>query len=87
MEERLKPRVQEKNKLQAEMSKNVFCMWKETAKKNIPKPRSSAVKDGSSSPPLPVALRPNAGHGLLILEVSRSHTQRRTTVGRTPLDE
>jgi len=22
----------------------------------------------------PVALRPNAGHGLLILEVSRSHT-------------
>jgi hypothetical protein len=34
-----------------------------------------------------VALRPNAGHGLLILEVSRSHTQRRTTVGRTPLDE
>jgi hypothetical protein len=34
-----------------------------------------------------VALRPNAGHGLLIPEVSRSHTQRRTTVGRTPLDE
>jgi hypothetical protein len=34
-----------------------------------------------------VALRPNAGHGLLNLEVSRSHTQRRTTVGRTPLDE
>ena len=33
-----------------------------------------------------VALRPNAGHGLLILEVSRSHTTR-TTVGRTPLDE
>jgi hypothetical protein len=32
-----------------------------------------------------VALRPNAGHGLLILEVS-DHTQR-TTVGRTPLDE
>jgi hypothetical protein len=32
-----------------------------------------------------VALRPNAGHGVLILEVSRS--QRRTTVGRTPLDE
>ena len=30
-----------------------------------------------------VALRPNAGHGLLIHEVSRSHT----TVGRTPLDE
>ena len=27
------------------------------------------------------------GHGLLIHEVSRSHTQRRTTVGRTPLDE
>ena len=34
-----------------------------------------------------VALRPNAGHGLLILEVSRSHKQRRITVGRTPLDE
>jgi hypothetical protein len=33
-----------------------------------------------------VALRPIAGHGLLILEVSRSHT-RRTTVGRTLLDE
>jgi len=27
------------------------------------------------------------GHGLLIHEVSRSHTQRRTTVCRTPLDE
>ena len=34
-----------------------------------------------------VALRPNAGHGLLILEVFLDHTQRRTTVGRTPLDE
>jgi len=34
-----------------------------------------------------VALRPNAGHGLLILDVSRSHTQGSTTVGRTPLDE
>jgi len=34
-----------------------------------------------------VALRTNAGHGLLFLEVSRSHTQRRITVGRTPLDE
>ena len=33
-----------------------------------------------------VALRPNAGHDLLILEVSRSHTTR-TTVGRSPLDE
>ena len=30
-----------------------------------------------------MALRPNAGHGLLILD----HTQQRTTVGRTPLDE
>ena len=30
---------------------------------------------------IPVALWPNAGHGLL------DHTQRRTTVGRTPLDE
>ena len=27
------------------------------------------------------------GQGLLIHEVSRSHTQRRTTVGITPLDE
>ena len=27
------------------------------------------------------------GQGLLILELSRSHTQRRTTFGRTPLDE
>jgi len=34
-----------------------------------------------------VALRPNAGHSLLILEVFLHHTQRRTTVGRTPLDE
>ena len=34
-----------------------------------------------------VALRPNADHGLLILEVFLDHTQRRTTVGRTPLDE
>ena len=33
-----------------------------------------------------VALRPNMGHGLLILEFL-DHTQRRTTVGRTPLDE
>ena len=34
-----------------------------------------------------LALRPNAGQGLLTLEISKSHTQRRTTVGRTPLDE
>jgi len=34
-----------------------------------------------------VALRPNTGHGLLILEVFLDHTQRRSTVGRTPLDE
>jgi len=34
---------------------------------------------------LPVALRPNAGHGPFIHEVSRSHT-RHITVGRTPLD-
>jgi len=47
MEERLEPRVQGKNKLQAEMSKNALCMWKESAKKkNIPKPRSSVVKEG-----------------------------------------
>jgi hypothetical protein len=34
-----------------------------------------------------VALRPIEGHGLLILEVFLDHTKRRTTVGRTPLDE
>jgi capsular polysaccharide biosynthesis protein len=34
-----------------------------------------------------VALRLNAGHGLLILKVFLDHTQRRTTIGRTPLDE
>jgi hypothetical protein len=34
-----------------------------------------------------VAQRPNAGHGLLILEVFLDHTQLRTTVGRTPMDE
>ena len=33
-----------------------------------------------------MALRPDADRGLIILEVSRSHTTR-TTVGRTPLDE
>jgi len=33
-----------------------------------------------------VALQPNAGYGLLIHEVYRSHTTI-TTVGRTPLDE
>ena len=31
--------------------------------------------------------KPAVGHDLLIHEVSRSHTQRCTTVGRTPLDE
>jgi hypothetical protein len=35
----------------------------------------------------PVALRPNAGQDFLVLEVSWSHTQRLTTLGRTPLDE
>ena len=34
-----------------------------------------------------VALQPNEGYGLLIHEVFLDHTQRRTTVGRTPLDE
>jgi len=29
----------------------------------------------------PVTLRPNAGHGLLILEVSRSHTTTHQSVG------
>ena len=33
------------------------------------------------------AKAPPVGQCLLIHEVSRSHTQRRTTVGRTPLDE
>jgi len=32
-----------------------------------------------------LAQQPPVGHGLLIHEVSRSHTT--TTVGRTPLDE
>jgi len=40
-----------------------------------------------TSPTSFFTLRPNAGHGLLILEVSRSHTKRFTRVGRTPLDE
>jgi hypothetical protein len=35
----------------------------------------------------PVALQPNMGHGLLILEVFLDHTQWCITVGRTPLDE
>jgi len=35
---------------------------------------------GATAPPPPV------GHGLLIHEVSRSHTKRLTTVGRPPLD-
>ena len=34
----------------------------------------------------PVALGPNAGHGLLMHEFFLDNTQRRTTVGRTPLD-
>ena len=38
------------------------------------------------SPP-PMALQPNAGYGLLIFTRFLDHTQRRTTVGRTPLDE
>ena len=33
------------------------------------------------------ACSPIAGYGLLILEVFRDHTQRHTTVGRTPLDK
>ena len=31
--------------------------------------------------------QPHVGLGLLIVEVSRSHSARHTTVGRTPLDE
>ena len=34
-----------------------------------------------------VALQPNEGYGLLSHEVFLDHTQWRTTVGRTPLDE
>ena len=37
-------------------------------------PKFSAQLPHSPPPLFPVALRPNAGHGLLILEVSRSHT-------------
>ena len=33
------------------------------------------------SPPPPFALRPNAGHGLLIVEVSSSHTDASQSVG------
>jgi hypothetical protein len=39
-----------------------------------PGDNSIAVSSSSSSIFFSVALRPNAGHGLLILEVSRSHT-------------
>jgi len=35
----------------------------------------------------PCGAATNVGHGLLILEVSRSHTMTRTTVGRTPLGD
>ena len=38
-------------------------------------------------PCLYLAQQPPLGQGLLIHEVSRLNTQRRTTVGRTPLDE
>ena len=34
-----------------------------------------------------VALQPNEGYGLLIHEIFLDHTQRRTTVDSTPLDE
>jgi hypothetical protein len=34
-----------------------------------------------------LALRPNAGYGLLVQEAFRDHTLRCATVGRTPLDE
>jgi len=34
-----------------------------------------------------LVLQPNMGHGLLIHEVFLDHTQRRITVGTTPLDE
>ena len=40
----------------------------------------------SSRNEFPVDLRPNAGHGLPFLRFL-DHTQRRITVGRTPLDE
>ena len=64
--------------------------WKEIIISEIPsfRKRNSAVLFMNvfvcflrDSPPPPV------GQGLLIHEVSRSHTHRRTTVGRTPLDE
>jgi hypothetical protein len=36
---------------------------------------------------LPMAQQPLVGLGLLIIEASRSHSVRHTTLGRTPLDE
>jgi len=33
-----------------------------------------------------VALQPNMSHGILMLKVSRSHTQQHNKVSRTPLD-
>jgi hypothetical protein len=35
----------------------------------------------------PVVQKPYSGQGRLIVEVSRSHTGRHTTLGQTPLDE
>ena len=49
--------------------------------------KSSVTTDVKTDPFFPVALRPDAVHGLLILDVFLDHTQRHTTVGRTPLDE
>ena len=48
-------------------------------------PPSAEVKSGKI--PFFVAPQPYSGPGRLIVEVSRSHTLSRTTVGMTPLDE
>jgi hypothetical protein len=50
-------------------------------------PRVSATPCVSNYFFFPLSLRPYAGYDLLIVEVYRSHTQWRTTIGRTPLDE
>jgi len=43
--------------------------------------RALLLTDVIPSPPPSVALRPNAGHGLLILEISRSHSDTSQSVG------
>ena len=66
---------------------NYWVSWTSPFHPRASKPVSVKIKCYNFIPLPPVALRPNVGRGLLFLEVSRSHTQRRTTVGRTPPDE